>query len=232
MDIPRSRRSILVTSLAVAALSLLASNPAGALHPDPRELPPPPPDAGGLERTRNSQVDEFYLRPGASFTAYRRVLLAPVDVRFPKSWERAHRDVKPGEAEELRQELSQVAADEFSREFARKDGYPAADSPGPDVLEIRVSIVALDLYAPEVRAAGIRRDYVLRAGEATLVAELRDSQAHTLLARVIDRREMREYQEFQLANSVYNSAEVRDLVGLWARVLRRSLDAARTDRGS
>jgi hypothetical protein len=75
----------------------------------------------------------------------------------------------------------------------------------------------------------VRRNYVLKAGEATLVAELRDSQTGALLARIVDRREMREYPEFQLASDVMNSAEARDLVGLWSRVLRRYLDAARTD---
>ena len=39
--------------------------------PDPREPPPLPPDAEGLERTRHFQVVEFYPRPRASFARYR-----------------------------------------------------------------------------------------------------------------------------------------------------------------
>ena len=98
-----------------------------------------------------------------------------------------------------------------------------------DVLEVRASIVNLDIYAPDGKDSTVHRNYVLKAGEATLVAELRDSRTGALLARIIDRREMREYPEFQLASDVMNSAEARDLVGLWSRVLRRYLDAARTD---
>ena len=228
----RSRRSILAVSLFAAASSLLVPGTAGALHPDLRQLPPPPPEAQGLERVPNSQVDEFYLRPGASFTAYRRVMIAPVDVSFTRLWERNHREVDAAESLRMRTDLARAARKEFARQLGRKEGYSVAELPGADVLEVRASIVNLDIYAPDVKDAGIRRDYVLKAGEATLVAELRDSQTGALLARAIDRREMREYPEFQLANSVYNSDEARDLVGLWARVLRRYLDAARTDKGS
>jgi hypothetical protein len=59
--------------------------------------------------------------------------------------------------------------------------------------------------------------------------ELRDSLTGKLLARLADQREMRRYPDLQLANSVTNSAETRDLVGAWARLLRRQLDTAKSD---
>lgn len=229
MNTPRPHRSILAAVLLTAALSLLAGSPAGALSPNPRDLPPSPPDAEGLQRTPSSKVDEFYLRPGAGFTAYRRVRLAPVEVSFARLWARAHREVDADATARLRADFARVAQQEFSRQLARSGGFALADAPAADVLDVRASIVNLDIYAPDVNDANIRRNYVLKAGEATLVAELRDSQTGTLLARIIDRREMREYPEFQLASDVMNSGEARDLVGLWSRLLRRYLDAARTD---
>jgi len=228
MNTPRSRRPR-AAGLLLAALAMLAAGSAGALDPDPRELPAPPPDAEGLQRVQSSKVDEFYLRPGSTFTAYRRVRLAPVEVSFGRLWERQHREVDARQTARLRTDFARVAQQEFKRQLGRAGGYPAADGPGPDVLDVRASIVDLDIYAPDTRDSAVRRSYVLRAGQATLVAELRDSQTGTLLARVIDRREMREYPDFQLANDVMNSAEARDLVGLWSRLLRRYLDTARAD---
>jgi hypothetical protein len=216
-------------SLVVAAvLAFAAAGASWALSPG-RDLPAPPPDAEGLQRTASSKVDEFYLRPGASFTAYRRVLIGPVEVSFNKLWERQHRNVDAAESARLRADLARLARDEFVRQMQREGGYEVVEAGGADVLEIRASIVNLDIYAPEVNDANLRRNYVLKAGEATLLAQLRDSQTGSLLARVVDRREMREYPEFQLANSVSNSAEARELVGLWSKLLRRYLDTARTD---
>jgi uncharacterized protein DUF3313 len=229
MNTSSSRTTTL--SFLAAVLWLFACGTAAALQPA-GDLPAPPPDAAQLQPARHSRLDEYYLRPGASFSAYRRVLVRPIEVTFRKDWLSEHRNVDASQGERLRAAFARLAKEELSRQFARKGGYAAADAPGPDVLEIRASIVNLDIYAPEGKDAGIRRDYVLRAGEATLVAELRDSQTGQLLARTVDRREMREYPELQLANSVYNSDESRDLVGLWARVLRREVDAARTDKGS
>lgn len=228
MITPRSRLA-LAASLLLATLSLLAAGPAGALDPDVRDLPAPPPDAEGLERARSSKVDEFYLRPGASFTAYRRIRLAPVEVSFAKLWARAHREVDAAEAARLRADFARIAQQEFARQLSRSGGYPTADAPAPDVLDVRASIVNLDIYAPDGKDSALRRNYVLKAGEATLVAELRDSQTGTLLARIVDRREMREYPSFQLASDVMTSADARDLVGLWSRLLRRHLDTARAD---
>lgn len=224
----RLRNSALALALALGGVMA----PALALSPNPAELPPPPADAEGLQRQPSSRVDEFYLRPGASFTAYKRVRLAPVDVSFSRLWARQHREVDARESARIRKELAKAAREEFTRQLQRRDGYPVTSEAAPDVLDVHAAIVNLDIYAPDVQDSQVRRNYVLKAGEATLVAELRDSQTGTLLARIVDRREMREYPEFMLATSVTNSADARELVGLWSRMLRRHLDAAKADARS
>jgi hypothetical protein len=210
-----------------AVLALLVALPVAALQA--RDVPPPPADAEGLVRQASRNLDEYYLRPGATFRSYRRVLLAPVDVSFSRYWAREHRDVDAAESLKIRQDLAKLAREEFRRVLQRGAGYQLADAAGPDVLEVRASLVNLDITAPDVPDAAIRHNYVLSAGEATLVAELRDSQTGTLLARVVDRREMRRYTELQLATSVTNSAEAADLVATWSRLLRRQLDSAKSD---
>ena len=216
-------------SLSVLLVALVLVLPLAARAQKPVDLPPPPPDAEGLVRQHSRGLDEVYLRPGARFADYHRVLVAPVDVSFARYWARDHRDIKPEESQRLRADLAKLAHKEFVRDLQREGGYAIAQAPGPDVLEVRTSIVNLDLSAPEISDAAVRRTWVLSAGEGTLIAELRDSQTGTLLARVVDRREMRRYEDLQIANSVTNSAEARDLVSAWSRLLRRQIESAKAD---
>ena len=217
----RARFSLMVLAGAV----LFGAGGAFALAPVAKDLPPPPPDAEGLARQSSSKVDEFYLRPGATFTAYRRVMLGSFDVTFPKSWERRHPGLDARDTARFREELIKLSREEFARSMKR-GGYEVVRAPGPGVLEIRAVIANLDIRAPEVNDASIRRSYVLSAGEGTLIAELRDAPTGTLLARVVDRREMRENPYLELANDITNSRDAQELVGLWSNMLRRYLDAA------
>lgn len=210
----------------LALLAALALWGTGARAED---LPPPPADAEALVRQASSKVDEFYLRPGADFSGYHELLLAPVQVSFSKYWASEHRQVRPEQVLRLRTQLAAEARDAFRRQVQRDRSYRMADRPGPGVLEVRALIVNLDLYAPEIEDSAIRRNYVLSAGKATLVAELRDSATGTLLARVVDRREMPWSPDLMLATTVTNSADVATLVGNWTRTLRRFLDIAQSD---
>ena len=228
---PALRRAC-ITAAAASLVVLLAGFAGPPAAAQPAGVPPPPADADGLVRQPSRSLDEYFLRPGATFRGYRKLLLAPVDVSFSRYWARDHRDVDAAESLKIRQDLAKLARDEFGRVMQRGGGYAISALPGPDVLEVRASIVDLDIHAPEIRDAAIRRNYVLSAGEATLVAELRDSQTGTLLARVVDHREMRRYPDLQLANSITNSAEARDLVAAWSSLLRRQLDSVKADNKS
>ncbi len=59
----------------------------------------------------------------------------------------------------------------------------------------------------------------------TLVAELRDSETGALFARVIDVAAGGGTGRLTFSNSVENSAEAREAVDGWARILRQRLDA-------
>ncbi len=214
-------RSVLRVLLGLA----LASGTAGAAA-----LPPPPPEAAALVRQPARGAQDYAVLPGASLAAYRRVLVAPVPVSFTATWAKEHPELKPREIEELRQDTAKLAREEIQRGLSRKGGLAVAQAPGEDVLEVRATILDLDIYAPEIKDAAIRQEYVLRAGEGSFVAELRDSRSGTLLARMADHRQMRDYPELQLANSVTNSADERDLIDAWTRILRRQLDTSRADR--
>ncbi|MEN9704941.1 MAG: hypothetical protein RLZZ393_820, partial [Pseudomonadota bacterium] len=113
----------------------------------------------------------------ADLAAYRKLRLATVEVRFKEGWAEQHRNVKPEEVAKLREELSRLAREAFARVMIRGGRFEIVDAGGPGVLELHAVLQDFDLYAPEVNDAAVRRNYVFTAGEATLVAELRDAQA-------------------------------------------------------
>ncbi|MFM1886813.1 MAG: hypothetical protein RL026_1970 [Pseudomonadota bacterium] len=207
------------------AAALLAPGVSPAQRP--RDVPPPPADAAELVRQRSWAFDELHLRPGASLATYRQLRLAPVEVDFARLWARQHPDIKDADAGRLREDLRKLADATFREQFPRGEGgLPVVDGVGPQVLDLRVAIVDLDVFAPEVRDAAQRWAYVLSAAEATLVAELRDSQTGTLLARIVDRRETLRHPDLRLANDITNAADLRQLMGNWVRLLRRQIHAA------
>jgi hypothetical protein len=157
-------------------------------------------------------------------SAYRKLSLPVVELEFKKSWADEHRNLKPEEVRKLQDELTQIARAAFARVLSRGGRFEIVEAGGPGVLELHAVLRDFDLYAPEVSDSLLRRNYVFTAGEATLVAELRDAQAGTVLASLRDHREMRRYNDLQIATSITNAAETRDLVEDWARQLRRQID--------
>jgi len=69
-----------------------------------------------------------------------------------------------------------------------------------------------------VRSSTVARQYVVSAGEATLVLEARDSVTGALLARAVDRRETRRWATPVLSSSVTNRADFQSLFEQWASV--------------
>ena len=193
------------------------------------------PDADGLVRQRVRGLDKVYVRPDVALARYDRLRIAPVEVAYKEDWQSQHRGVEAQEAQRIRTELATVAVAEFQRALTssrkgRPPGYMLVDEVAPGVLEVRAAIDDLDIYAPEIDDAAVRHNYVFSAGKATLRLELRDAASGQVLARVIDSREMRRYEDFQLATRISNSAEARDLVADWARQVRKQIDSLRTGR--
>jgi hypothetical protein len=185
----------------------------------------------GLQQIKLKEVDLAYARPGASLAAYSKVMLDPVEVSFSKYWDpkRTGSNFKLSneEREDIRSGMATIVQEEFAKTLQAKDGYPVVKEAGPDVLRVKVSIIDLYVNAPDTLAAGRTRTYVASAGEATLVAELRDSETGQVLARMVDRREARNFPgQLTWSNRVMNAQEAEIMASAWAKVLRKSLDKA------
>lgn len=186
--------------------------------------------ADGLQKTKVRGIDLVYVRPGAAFGSYSKVLIDNVSVAFSKNYnpQRTGSFAKLSTAElnGIRNDVAKIVQDAFTKELT-KAGYALVDAPGPEVLEVHPEIVNLYVNAPDTMTAGRSRVYTTSSGEMTLILSLSDSETGAVLARAYDRTEGRQTQTFNLTSSVTNRADAEIAAAAWARILRERLDAAR-----
>ena len=186
----------------------------------------------GLDMVSVKGLDVVYAKPGATLASYRRIMLAPISVAFRRDWEKqsvpgSRRPVSAKDTQRIKDDLSKLVREEVVRQLG-DGGYTLVDAPGADVLDVAMSIVDLDVAAPDIQSAGRVETFAVSAGEMTLVAALRDSVSGDIAMRIYDRAQARESFRPQRITSVDNISEARDAAKGWARALRTALDLART----
>lgn len=187
-------------------------------------------DAEGLVPVSVAGVDRVLQRPGTDWAGYSRVLIAPVEVSFSKSWnprDYGRFGLGSADIDRIRRELATIARDTFRKVLA-EGGYAIAETPAEGVLQVRPDIVDLYVNAPDTMEPGRTLTYVLDAGQMTLALELRDSITGTLLARARDRKRGTDTGRVTLSNRVTNRIEAERALRGWAVQLRNALDAARS----
>ena len=123
---------------------------------------PPQTTEDGLELKKSKNVDLLYVRPGATLTAYTKIMMDPVQVAFSKSWD--PRDyggtfgLKASEVEKIRTGIGELARETFIKTLA-EGGYPEAPAADPGVLQLSVHILDLYVNAPDTMQAGRSRTY-------------------------------------------------------------------------
>jgi hypothetical protein len=190
----------------------------------------PPREWDGLELRDSKSVDRLYLRPGASLTGYKKVRLAPLQVEFDKNWDPNRGRVGSNrltakDFETIKKTLAEAFA-QVSKEELGKGGYELVNTPGDDVLDVAPLIMNLYIVAPDKQTAGRSRTYTSEAGQMTLVAEMRDSDTGTILARVVDSQRMGSSTTWRITNSVTNLGDAKRIIIAWASALRHALDVA------
>lgn len=188
---------------------------------------PPATTDDGLVRVENTKLDLVYRRPGVDMTGYAKLMLDPVEVAFKKQWTQDFRQVSKHDRERIRSELAKEFQAIFIEELQTRGGYQIVTEPGEDVLRVTARIFDLYINAPDTMSAGRSRTYALSTGEATLGAELADSESGSVIARATDRVRARETATMQWITRSQNRADARAMLRKWATALREGLDAAR-----
>lgn len=188
---------------------------------------PPAVSHDGLELVDKARFDVVYRRPGVDFSVYSKIMLDPVEVAFKKQWTQDFRQVSKNDRERIRKELAEEFHKVFVEELGQKGGYQIVDAPGPDVLRVTAGILELYINAPDTMSAGRSHTYALSTGEATLVAEARDSESGSVIARAADRERARESMALQWITRAQNRADARAMLKKWAGAMHEGLDEAR-----
>lgn len=209
--------AILSTALVLALACATTAQPVrfetGADGPD---------TADGLYRVRTTRIAAAFLKPGADFARYDKVIIDPVTVSYKSG--------QAGLSSEAMQRLKDIVHQAFARQLGRSSVYSVVTEPGPSTLRVTGRLVDLVVSAPPPR--GRDTMFVVEAGQMTLLLDVRDSQSGEPLARIADRRAVRPESAaiggmFQ-STAVNDWGAVREIADRWARVLRDGLDDLHT----
>jgi hypothetical protein len=183
---------------------------------------PPPKEWDGLVRVQSQRMNYLYLRRGADFRSYTKVILEPTEVAFRKDWIKEHnrsqrsvsRRISNSDVQRAITEGIKASSDIFSKAW-QAGGYTLATAPGSDVLRVKTGILNIDVSAPDQMGAGRAHTFANEAGRATLVVEVRDSLTGTLLGRAVDQQIAGDFTA-GARNSVTNRSDFRALAEQWA----------------
>jgi hypothetical protein len=188
----------------------------------------------GLHLYKQTKERLAYVRPGATFTQYKKVALLDCYVEFSKDWVKDYnsdqrdpsRRITDSDLDRAKKALQGDFKKIFTEELQKGGRYQVVDSGGADVLILRPALINIQVSAPDLMAPGRSATYVESAGAMTLYLELWDSTSNTILARVIDGKvDPRLYG--QRSSSVSNRAAAERMLRSWADELRTRLDLVR-----
>jgi hypothetical protein len=188
----------------------------------------------GLHLYKQTKERLAYVRPGATFTQYKKVALLDCYVEFSKDWvndyNRDQRDpsrrIRDSDLERAKTALQKDFRKIFTEELQQDGRYQVVDSGGPDVLVLRPALINIQVNAPDLMTAGPSSTYVQSAGAMTIYLELWDSASNTILARVVDGQADPSLYG-QRSSSVTNRAAAERMMRSWADELRSRLDLVR-----
>ncbi len=190
----------------------------------------PPVEWDGLVKVKAKKFELVYLRPGADFRGYKRVILDPTEIAFQKNWKRDYNSDQASLSNRLSDDDLERMADEGRKGAAKilakayaDGGYPVVAEPAPDVLRVRTALVDITVTAPDLDSPGITRSYSRDAGTATLVVEARDSVTGALLGRAVDGRTIDDFS-MEWRTRVSNRADFEMQMKTWARNSVKGLD--------
>ena len=201
--------------------------------------PAPQVTEDGLHLYKQTDRRLAYVRPGATFTQYKRLALVDCYVEFSKQWlqdyNRDQRDpsrrIKDSDLEHAKTALQADFRKIFTEELQAGGRYQITESGGPDVLVLRPALINIQVNAPDLMAPGRSTTYVESAGAMTIYLELWDSQSNTILARVID-GQVDPSLYGQRSGSVTNRAAADRMLRAWADELRDRLELVRGKDGT
>jgi hypothetical protein len=222
MNAPRSsakrRFALAMAAIAISGLPFLPLAPAAGSS-----------TLDGLVSVESSQLAQVRLRPGADLSAYRQVLIDPVNVAVHPEWlgdmnRASARRVTPADAERLALDAA-ASLYEIIGEAFRTRSYGVATTPGPSMLRVSVRVSDLYVNAPAEIAGPGKRLYARDIGTATLLFEARDAATGELLFSAVDPGTARGLGHLTRASGVSNRFWFDALFRRWVKDCANEISA-------
>ena len=184
-------------------------------------------DYPDFRRGREGGLNWVYLKEDVDFGKYNKIMIDFVQFWFKDGTN--YKGIHIDELNELAAAFNKAMAD------ALEGAYPLVDEPGPDVLRIRFAITdvvpsrpalnTITAITPEGLAARaiekeVRGTHTF-VGEASMEAEVLDSQTSKRLGAAIDRKAAAKYK---VVKGMSKWEEAEDVFNFWAKRLRKWLD--------
>jgi hypothetical protein len=187
--------------------------------------------AEGLIENSDSKFSEFHQRPNADLSRFTTFKLEPCVVTFKEDWMRRQNDnrvepsnrVKQEDADKITRELSALCNEKFLTALQKKPAYTLVNEGGAATLLLRPAIVDLDVHAPDIRSASLRRTFTQSSGEMTLNLDFIDASSGELVARAVDKRRGMDGGYLERTTSVSNKADAGIALLRWGNLLRDTL---------
>lgn len=191
----------------------------------------PPAEWDGLVKVKSKKFELVYLRPGADFRGYTKVIIDPTEIAFEKNWKRDYNNssassslrVSDRDIARMSEEGRKGATKILEKAYA-DGGYPVVADPAADVLRVRTALIDITVTSPDTDSPGIVRSYSRDAGGATLVVEARDSMTGSLLGRAVDSRTIDDFT-MEWRNRVTNRQDFGRQIETWAKNSVKGLNA-------
>ena len=185
------------------------------------------PSPDGLVQVKPRQMELAWLRPGADFRPYTKVNISRTQVAFRPNWMKDYNLSSGVGGNWVTQEdanrimaAAQTNFDDVFVDAFKKAGYEVVTTTGPDVLRVNSGVLDLSVNAPKGQDG--RTTWIITAGEAALIVEVRDTVTNALLARVADRRATQDLGR-QIASTATNIYDFRLLFSHWAAICVKAL---------
>ncbi|UCD56892.1 MAG: DUF3313 domain-containing protein [Candidatus Hydrogenedentota bacterium] len=183
-------------------------------------------DYSGLEPGPKGGAEMAYVKSGIDWSSYDSVLIEPVVVWYSPNAD--YQGIHPRELVELADYFEQALVENL------EDKYAIVGRPGPGVLRVRVAITNVEpsnptmdtvsAVVPQMRLVSAAKKGVtgthMYVGEASMEAEIYDSQTNERLAAAIDTRA----GEKEIFDEKDKWADAREAMDSWAERLRQRLD--------
>lgn len=189
------------------------------------------PDTSNLEIIEQNRHGEILVAPGVDWSRFARVGLEVASVEFRDRWIRDQRTrsnniIREKDEVRIKTETADLVLEVLGRELSKKGGYVVTEEEGPDVMQMTIHVVDLDIVAPDRVRNHIGSSFTDSQLSMKLELDILDSPGGELLATTWQRQEDPYKGYMEWTTSPTNRQAARLMLERWSSWLIEGLEEA------